>query len=61
MPGRRNNVWYLDSGCSRHVTGDYSLLSKFEKRVDPSVTFGDDNKSYTLDMASSPKKKCHHW
>nr|XP_017227740.1 PREDICTED: uncharacterized protein LOC108203354 [Daucus carota subsp. sativus] len=33
--GSRKNLWYLDSGCSRHMTGDSTLLSKFEGRAGP--------------------------
>ncbi|XP_063942761.1 uncharacterized protein LOC135150404 [Daucus carota subsp. sativus] len=46
--GGRKNLWYLDSGCSRHMIGDSTLLSKFEERAGPSITFGDDNKGFTL-------------
>ena len=42
------NIWYLDSGCSRHMTGDSILLTKFEERAGPSITFGDDIKGYTM-------------
>ena len=27
---RAINWWYVDSGCSRHMTGERSLLTKFE-------------------------------
>ena len=30
------------------MTGDSTLLTKFEERADPSITFGDDNNGYTL-------------
>ncbi|KAL8118058.1 hypothetical protein AgCh_015817 [Apium graveolens] len=46
--GNRRNLWYLDSGCSRHMTGDSTLLTEFEERAGPSITFGDDNKGYTV-------------
>ncbi|XP_063941537.1 uncharacterized protein LOC135149680 [Daucus carota subsp. sativus] len=46
--GGRKNLWYLDSGCSRHMTEDSTLLSKFEERAGPSRTFGDDSKGFTL-------------
>ena len=29
VQGKRKNLWYLDSGCSRHVTGDSTFLTKF--------------------------------
>ena len=35
-------LWYLDSGCSRHMTGDRSL---FEFKKCDNVTFGDGSKS----------------
>ena len=34
-------LWYLDSGCSRHMTGDQS----FESKKGDNVTFGDGSKS----------------
>ncbi|VFQ73309.1 unnamed protein product [Cuscuta campestris] len=37
------DVWYLDSGCSRHMTGDASLLSNLIPYNGPRVTFGESN------------------
>ncbi|KAI3665009.1 hypothetical protein L6452_43625 [Arctium lappa] len=34
-------IWYLDSGCSRHITGDKKLLSSFKAKFGGAVTFGD--------------------
>ena len=34
-------LWYLDSGCSRHMTGDKSLFKTFKEKVGDYVTFGD--------------------
>ena len=44
----KKNLWYLDGGCSRHMTGDSSLLTKFVEKAGPNITFGDDNKGYTM-------------
>ena len=41
-------VWIVDSGCSRHMTGDKALLSHFEERAGPLVTFGDDSIGTTM-------------
>lgn len=41
-------VWILDSGCSGHMTGDKALLSHYEERAGPTVTFGDDSIGTTL-------------
>ena len=38
-------LWYLDSGYSRHMTGDRSLFKVFESKKDGNVTFGDGSKS----------------
>ena len=38
-------LWYLDSGCSRHMIGDRSLFKVFESKKGGNVTFGDGNKS----------------
>ena len=39
-------LWYLDSGCSRHMTGDRSLFKVFESKKGGNVTFGDGSKSH---------------
>ena len=38
-------LWYLDSGCSRHMTGNRSLFKVFESTNGGNVTFGDGSKS----------------
>ena len=46
--GKKKDLWYLDSGCSRHMNGDQSMLTRFEEKAGPGVTFGYDNKRFTL-------------
>ncbi|GKC10980.1 retrovirus-related pol polyprotein from transposon TNT 1-94 [Tanacetum coccineum] len=36
-------IWYLDSGCSRHVTGVKNYLHKYVEQPEPKVVFGDDS------------------
>ncbi|GKC82891.1 hypothetical protein Tco_1138608, partial [Tanacetum coccineum] len=36
-------IWYLYSGCSRHMTGVKSYLYKYEEQPGPKVVFGDDS------------------
>ncbi|GKD72669.1 retrovirus-related pol polyprotein from transposon TNT 1-94, partial [Tanacetum coccineum] len=47
---KRKPIWYLDSGCSRHMTGVKSCLHKHVEQPGPKVVFGDDstctNKGY---------------
>lgn len=38
-------LWYLDSGCSRHMTGDHSLFKTLEPKKGSNVTFRDGSKS----------------
>ena len=33
-------LWYLDNGCSRHMTRDKSLFKSLKEKVDDYVTFG---------------------
>nr|XP_017227646.1 PREDICTED: uncharacterized protein LOC108203320 [Daucus carota subsp. sativus] len=40
----KRDMWYLDSGCSRHMTGNKSLLNSIRKVTAGSVTFGDSSK-----------------
>ena len=37
------NILVLDSGCSGHMTGNKSLLSEFERKAGPDVSYGDEN------------------
>ena len=40
-------IWYMDSGCSRHMTGNNSVLSDYHDERGPSVTFGGNGKGQT--------------
>ena len=40
-------MWILDSGCSRHMTGEKSLLTGVVEKAGPIVTFGDDSKVFS--------------
>jgi hypothetical protein len=49
MDGGLENTWIIDSGCSRHMTGDkkwFSILTPLSHKE--YVTFGDDNKGKVL-------------
>ncbi|GKE19342.1 retrovirus-related pol polyprotein from transposon TNT 1-94, partial [Tanacetum coccineum] len=39
----RKPIWYLDSGCSRHMTSVKSYLHKYVEQPGPKVVFGDDS------------------
>nr|KYP59539.1 Retrovirus-related Pol polyprotein from transposon TNT 1-94 [Cajanus cajan]KYP59550.1 Retrovirus-related Pol polyprotein from transposon TNT 1-94 [Cajanus cajan] len=41
-------LWYLDSGCSRHMTGDPSKFSSLKLKNEGFVTYGDNNKGKIL-------------
>ncbi|GKG14050.1 hypothetical protein Tco_0351010, partial [Tanacetum coccineum] len=36
-------LWYLDSGCSKHMTGNRSKLMNFVEKFIGSVRFGNDH------------------
>ena len=44
MPRRVRTKWFLDSGYSKHMTGEYTLLSSFKRKEGGQVTFGDNSK-----------------
>jgi len=48
LQGNRKNVPVLDSGCSGHMTGNKTLLSEFEEKAGPVVSYGDGNLGQTL-------------
>ncbi|KAJ9561923.1 hypothetical protein OSB04_007083 [Centaurea solstitialis] len=61
-------IWYLDSGCSRHMTGSKSVLSDYRDEKGPLVTFGGNGLMHNLlsisqlcdknHKVSFSKKKC---
>nr|KAJ0192182.1 hypothetical protein LSAT_V11C800446370 [Lactuca sativa] len=40
----KEHIWYLDSGCSRHMTICKSLLEDFIKKDGPTITYRDNDK-----------------
>ena len=40
----RHHSWYLDSGCSRHMTGKRSMFQSLELKAGGSVKFGGNQK-----------------
>ncbi|XP_075521538.1 uncharacterized protein LOC142554748 [Primulina tabacum] len=38
------SIWFMDSGCSRHMTGNKDLLSEIVNYKGPTITFGDNSK-----------------
>ena len=44
----KKDLWYLDSGCSRHMTGDKTKFSKLELKEEGFVTYGYNNKGKIL-------------
>ncbi|GJT70573.1 retrovirus-related pol polyprotein from transposon TNT 1-94 [Tanacetum coccineum] len=47
-------IWYLDSGCSRHMTGVKSYLHKYVEQPGPKVVFRDDS-TYVIEGYGSIK------
>ena len=43
-----SNLWYLDSGCSKHMTGDINKFSNLALKAKDYVTYGDNNKGRIL-------------
>ena len=41
-------LWYLDSGCSRHMTRGKSLFKSLKEKVGDYVTFGDGSHAQVL-------------
>ncbi|WP_438827254.1 hypothetical protein, partial [Serratia marcescens] len=42
------STWYLDSGCSRHMTGDSRLLMELVDHDGPKITFSDNSKGKVM-------------
>ncbi|GJW91645.1 retrovirus-related pol polyprotein from transposon TNT 1-94 [Tanacetum coccineum] len=62
----REPIWYLDSGCSRSMTGVKSYLHKYVEQPGPKVVFGDNSSCITEGYGSInyrvllAQKKCLH-
>ncbi|XP_024172382.1 uncharacterized protein LOC112178472 [Rosa chinensis] len=49
LADKQRDIWYVDSGCSRHMTGDKAWFSSFEDECTTgSVTFGNGRKAIIL-------------
>src|ERR1700732_2364350 len=45
LKSKTNNiVWYMDSGCLRHMTGDKKKFSKLDMQKGGRITYGDNSK-----------------
>ena len=42
------DIWFLDSGCSNHMTGNIAFFSALDKNVKSEVTLGTDSKIYVM-------------
>ena len=42
---QKKHGWYVDSGCSKHMTGDRDKFLTLRKERDGSVSFGNDDSS----------------
>ncbi|KAJ9552804.1 hypothetical protein OSB04_016849 [Centaurea solstitialis] len=40
-------IWYLDSGCSKHMTGNKHVIVNFKEEASPSVKFGGEGRGIT--------------
>ncbi|GJW37275.1 hypothetical protein Tco_0060195 [Tanacetum coccineum] len=56
-------LWYLDSGCSKHMTGNHSRLKNFMKKFIRTITFGNDHfgaimgyEDYVIDLKVAFRK-----
>jgi hypothetical protein len=41
-------LWYLDSGCSKHMTGDKTLLKEVQMAKGGRITYGDGSQSKVI-------------
>ncbi|GKF83408.1 hypothetical protein Tco_0245064, partial [Tanacetum coccineum] len=48
----KRSVWYIDSGCSRHITEVKQYLYRYSKKSGPKVVFGDNSSGETKGYGS---------
>ena len=49
----KKNKWILDSGCSRHMTGNPNMLNDIIYKDGGLVNFGDNSKGYVVGISKS--------
>ena len=56
----KHNLWHIDSGCSKHMTGDPNKCIKLKKDNKGRVTFGDNISSKIIGKGTvrSKQKMC---
>ncbi|GJV02150.1 integrase, catalytic region, zinc finger, CCHC-type containing protein [Tanacetum coccineum] len=52
-------LWYLDSGCSKHMTGNRSKLMNFVEKFIGSVRFGNDHLGAIMGYGDDVRVKCN--
>ena len=53
---KKNNKWYLDNGCSRHMIGNYTWFPSFTKiKNGGDISFGDNSKGKILGIGNVSK------
>ena len=60
---RIKSKWYLDSGCSRHMTGDKKKFNKLDAKNGGHVTFGDNAKGKIIgirEIGNPQSLSIHH-
>ena len=45
-------TWYLDSGCSRHMTSDESLFQEPDRNKSGNASFGDNSKGVIREIGT---------
>ena len=48
IKGYKKDLWYLDIGCSRHMTGDKTKFAKLDLKKEGFLTYKDNNKGRIL-------------
>ena len=48
----KRNKWILDSGCSRHMTGNPNMLNNIIYKDEGLVNFGDNSKGYVIGIGN---------
>ena len=49
---RRDDAWFLDSGCSNHMCGDRTLFSELDEKFWYSVKLGNNTKMNVMGKGS---------
>ena len=50
--GKKEDAWFLDSGCSNHISGDRTMFNELDEKLQHKVKLGNNTKMDVMGKGS---------